>query len=239
MENFPEGGIDTDNDELNKAENEITEDINESKEQEEQEKLEKLLQQQIDDVIGELNDLSKRFNNLVAKPNKNKKIYLQRLHGGKSLLEWTIAKFKLMFEGMPPYVFKRDVFYCDLGLNIGSEQSGTRPVVIIQNDRGNKSAPTTMIVPITTNEGTVKCVAGQDMIEWTDKEGNLSCRRLDYYEIPVKIEPGYRKEITGYINLSQVKTISKKRLKKYPVAKITTDVENKINESLKKMFQIP
>ena len=46
-------------------------------------------------------------------------------------------------------ITKGDMFYADLGTNVGSEQNGTRPVVIIQNDVGNKYAQTAIIVPLT------------------------------------------------------------------------------------------
>ena len=38
-----------------------------------------------------------------------------------------------------------DLYYADLGQGIGSEQKGTRPVVIIQNNVGNKHSPTVII----------------------------------------------------------------------------------------------
>ncbi len=43
-----------------------------------------------------------------------------------------------------------DVFNADLGIGIGSEQQGSRPVVIIQNDIGNRFSPTVIIAPMTT-----------------------------------------------------------------------------------------
>ena len=43
-----------------------------------------------------------------------------------------------------------DIYYADLNPVIGSEQGGTRPVLIISNDIGNKFAPTVIIVPITS-----------------------------------------------------------------------------------------
>ena len=43
-----------------------------------------------------------------------------------------------------------DIFYADLGEGIGSEQSGYRPVVIIQNNIGNKYSPTVIALAITT-----------------------------------------------------------------------------------------
>jgi len=47
-------------------------------------------------------------------------------------------------------VKKGDIFYADLSPVIGSEQGGVRPVVIIQNDVGNKYSPTTIVAAITS-----------------------------------------------------------------------------------------
>ena len=41
-----------------------------------------------------------------------------------------------------------DVYYADLAGGIGSEQKGIRPVVIVQNNMGNKHSTTLIIVPI-------------------------------------------------------------------------------------------
>ena len=47
-------------------------------------------------------------------------------------------------------VYRGEVYYTDLSPVIGSEQGGMRPVLIVQNDIGNKHAPTTIIAPITS-----------------------------------------------------------------------------------------
>lgn len=49
-----------------------------------------------------------------------------------------------------PIINRGDLYYADLSPVVGSEQGGLRPVVIIQNDIGNKYAPTTIIAPITS-----------------------------------------------------------------------------------------
>lgn len=50
-------------------------------------------------------------------------------------------------------IIKRgDLFYADLSPVVGSEQGGIRPVVIIQNDVGNKYSPTTIIAAITSQK---------------------------------------------------------------------------------------
>ena len=52
---------------------------------------------------------------------------------------------------MATMVVKRgDIFYADLSPVIGSEQGGIRPVIIIQNDIGNKYSPTVIVSAITS-----------------------------------------------------------------------------------------
>lgn len=51
-------------------------------------------------------------------------------------------------------IIKRgDMFYADLSPVVGSEQGGIRPVVIIQNDMGNKHSPTVIAAAITSQLG--------------------------------------------------------------------------------------
>lgn len=50
------------------------------------------------------------------------------------------------------WVYRRgDIYFADLGERVGSEQSGTRPVVVIQNNIGNWYAPTLTVLPLTSN----------------------------------------------------------------------------------------
>ncbi len=44
-----------------------------------------------------------------------------------------------------------EIYLCDLGKNIGSEQSGFRPVLVIQNNVGNKYSPTVIVSAITSS----------------------------------------------------------------------------------------
>ena len=54
-------------------------------------------------------------------------------------------------------VIKRgDMFYADLSPVVGSEQGGIRPVIIIQNDIGNKHSPTVIAAAITSQTGKTK-----------------------------------------------------------------------------------
>lgn len=47
---------------------------------------------------------------------------------------------------------KGDVYVAELGENYGHEQSGTRPVIVMQNDVGNYFSPTVTIVPLTSKD---------------------------------------------------------------------------------------
>ena len=47
-------------------------------------------------------------------------------------------------------VRRGDIYYADLGERVGSEQSGTRPVLVVQNDMGNRYSQTFVVVPLTT-----------------------------------------------------------------------------------------
>lgn len=50
------------------------------------------------------------------------------------------------------WIYRRgDIYFADLGARIGSEQGGTRPVVVLQNNVGNRYAPTLTVAPITSH----------------------------------------------------------------------------------------
>ena len=50
-------------------------------------------------------------------------------------------------------VKRGDIFYADLSPVVGSEQGGTRPVLIVQNDTGNRHSPTVIAAAITSQTG--------------------------------------------------------------------------------------
>ena len=54
---------------------------------------------------------------------------------------------------MTPTIKRGDIFYADLSPVVGSEQGGLRPVLIIQNDVGNKYSPTVIAAAITSRMG--------------------------------------------------------------------------------------
>ena len=92
---------------------------------------------------------------------------------------------------MDKQIKKGQIYWADLSPVIGSEQGGLRPVLIIQNDVGNKYSPTTIIAIITTRNTKAKLPTQY----WL----NTSCG------LPQK----------SMIECEQIRTIDKKRLKDY------------------------
>ena len=102
-----------------------------------------------------------------------------------------------------------DMFYADLSPVVGSEQGGIRPVVIIQNDLGNKYSPTVIAAAITSQ---------------TSKN-----RLPTHIEIEAEAE-GLKSN--SVILTEQIRTIDKSRLKE-KIGHINDEsVMNKINSAL-------
>lgn len=87
-------------------------------------------------------------------------------------------------------VIRGAIFYANLNPIIGSEQQGFRPVLILQNDIGNKYSPTTMIAPITTKNYTGK-----------------------YLPTHIAVSQFEKLRPNSIILLEQIRTIDKQRLK--------------------------
>lgn len=109
-----------------------------------------------------------------------------------------------------------DIFYADLGKTKGSEQNGIRPVLIVQNDLGNKFSPTVIAVAITTK-----------------KKNKLPTH------IPIKknecLECNLPKD--SIILVEQIRTLDKTRLM-YKVGKLDKLTMQKVKEALKVSFNI-
>ena len=108
-----------------------------------------------------------------------------------------------------------DIFYADLSPVVGSEQGGVRPVVIVQNDIGNKHSPTVIAAAITSQEMKTNLPTHISLVSG----GN-----------------GLPKNST--VLLEQVRTIDKKRLKEKR-GTVGIDVMQKINHALSVSFGLP
>ncbi len=95
-------------------------------------------------------------------------------------------------------VIKRgDMFYADLSPVVGSEQGGIRPVIIIQNDIGNRHSPTVIAAAITSQTGKNKLPTH---IEITSQGSGLKADSIVLTEQIRTIDKSRLKEKIGHIN---------------------------------------
>ena len=101
-----------------------------------------------------------------------------------------------------------DIFYVDFGITVGSVQGRLRPVVILQNDTGNKHSPTLIVATITSK---------------SNKKRELSTHIVFNMD-------GLTKE--SIVQLEQITTIDKQQLINY-VGKMPQAVMEEINKAAK------
>lgn len=102
-----------------------------------------------------------------------------------------------------------DIYYADLRPVVGSEQGGVRPVLIIQNDVGNRHSPTVICAAITS--------------------------RMNKAKLPTHIELSakkYHMVKDSVILLEQLRTIDKVRLKD-KICHLDSEIMKKINRGLR------
>ncbi len=105
-----------------------------------------------------------------------------------------------------------DIFYADLSPVVGSEQGGLRPVLIIQNDVGNKYSPTVIAAAITSRMGKTRLPT-----------------HIDVYADRV----GLAKD--SVILLEQIRTLDKRRLKE-KMGHLDGTVMSKVNNAIAVSF---
>lgn len=106
-------------------------------------------------------------------------------------------------------VKRGDIFYADLSPTVGSEQGGIRPVIVIQNDLGNKYSPTVIVAAITS--------------------------KIIKAKLPTHVEisaEAYGLNRDSVVLLEQIRTIDKKRLRE-KIGHMTDEDMKKIQEALK------
>ena len=108
-----------------------------------------------------------------------------------------------------------DVYYADLRPVVGSEQGGIRPVLIIQNDVGNRHSPTVIVAAITSQINKSKLATHVE----------LSSRRYEMVKDSV-------------ILLEQLRTIDKRRLKER-VCHLDGEILTKVDKALEISLELP
>ncbi len=101
-----------------------------------------------------------------------------------------------------------EIYFADLSPVVGSEQGGTRPVLVLQNDIGNQYSPTTIVAAITSQISKAKLPTH---VEVTAKSSGL--------------------EKDSVILLEQIRTIDKSRLKE-KVTTLNEEIMEKIAQAI-------
>lgn len=119
------------------------------------------------------------------------------------------------FRSVNNVIVKRgDIFYADLSPVVGSEQGGVRPVLIVQNDVGNKYSPTVIAAAVTS--------------------------QINKAKMPTHIEidaAAYGLAKDSVILMEQIRTIDKKRLKE-KIGHLDDELMEKVNDALAISFGI-
>ena len=109
-------------------------------------------------------------------------------------------------------VKRGDIFYADLSPVVGSEQGGVRPVLIVQNDTGNRHSPTVIAAAITSQTGKARLPTHISV-------SPLSC--------------GLPKQ--SIILLEQVRTLDKQRLRQR-MGQVDSDVMERVDAAIAVSF---
>ena len=102
-------------------------------------------------------------------------------------------------------VRRGDIYMADLTVSEGCEQSGVRPALVIQNNKGNTYAPTVIIAPISSRMHKAKFPT----------HDNLHC--LQY---------------PSFVELEQIRTIDKCRLRNY-MGRIDEATQEQVNQAIR------
>ena len=109
-------------------------------------------------------------------------------------------------------ILRGDLYYADLTPVIGCEQGGVRPVLVIQNDIGNRYSPTVIVAAVTS--------------------------RIGKHALPthVPVAPNhYGLKEHSIVLLEQVRTIDKKRLREH-MGHLDEDMMNKVDDAIAVSF---
>jgi len=109
-------------------------------------------------------------------------------------------------------VKRGDIYYADLSPVVGSEQGGLRPVLIIQNDIGNRYSPTVIAAAITSRMGKTKMPTHIDI--YADRAGLAR---------------------DSVILLEQVRTLDKRRLRE-KMGHLDDDMMTEVNSAIAVSF---
>ena len=102
-----------------------------------------------------------------------------------------------------------DIYYANMEPHVGSEQGGERPVVVLQNDTGNKHSPTLIIATLTSK---------------VDKKLSLPTHVL--------LDQNSRLRVPSIVQLEQIFTLDKQRMQRF-VGQASSEEMDRIEAALK------
>jgi len=129
-----------------------------------------------------------------------------------------------------------DIYYADLSPVIGSEQGGLRPVLIIQNDVGNRYSPTVIAAAITSRLGKSRLPTHIDLYCGHNHTGNSSGAsggNSSGASGGTTGEMGLARD--SVILLEQVRTLDKRRLRER-IGHLDEDVMREVNDAISVSF---
>ncbi|MCY6484989.1 type II toxin-antitoxin system PemK/MazF family toxin [Clostridium aestuarii] len=186
----------------------------------------KELEKYINNSKKDIQGLVEQYNNIIVEKLKEndetkevqKKAYnIRRIY---NYVTWVNDQMKMNnnVKSRTNIIPRRgEIWTCELGQNVGSEENKIRPVIVIQNDTGNRKSPTTIIAPISNRPKKIAV--------------HIELRENDY-----KLEEGEVNQIKGTILGEQIKVVSKARLGRHIATvddKFMKLLDNKLKISLK------
>ena len=116
---------------------------------------------------------------------------------------------------MDTSVRRGEIYYADLSPVVGSEQGGIRPVLIVQNDTGNRHSPTVIAAAITS--------------------------QINKAKLPTHIELSsgtYGLTRDSVVLLEQIRTLDKRRLRE-KMGRLDSDLMEKVDSAIAVSFGLP
>lgn len=120
---------------------------------------------------------------------------------------------------------KGEIFWCDLGENIGDEANKKRPVVILSSSKRNKRLSHIVVAPLTS---TIKYKKTDDPSSGLKYTFHFLIQKNKYPFI----------ENDSVIKLEQIRTVSKNRLDGYPIGKLSVKDIEIINKKLSNFLDL-
>lgn len=97
-----------------------------------------------------------------------------------------------------------EIYRADLDPVLGSEQGGVRPVLIVQNDLGNQTSPTVIVVPLTSRRKKLK---QKTHVTIDPPEGGLRCPSLILCEQVRTVEKSRLTKFLGVLSPQSLKSV--------------------------------